>query len=121
MGMLAEIGVMHLWNGEKYVGAKSKYQTIEDFVEEAVTNYDILYDLGFTKQEVIDMICPHVITGYMAHRACPCPEDDMWDGDWWEYLSTPGKGRSPVWCFDLDNLKDPATNRFPTKCIGEIK
>jgi len=122
MGKLANAGVMKLWNGNLYVGAKSKYQNIEEFVEDAVSEYDILYDSGFTRLEVIDMIFPHVVTGWMAHRATPCPEDEAWDGDWWEYLTTPGRGRSPVWCFDLDKLKDPATNRFPraVKCEGGL-
>jgi len=109
MSTLAEAGPMKLWNGNLYVGAKAKYPTIEDFVEDAVTEYDILYDSGYSRQEVIDMVHPLVITGYMAHRACACPEDEAWDGDWWEYFSHPGKGRSPVWCFDLDKMKDPAS------------
>jgi len=115
MSSLVEAGIMHLWDGALYVGSKKKYTTIEEFVENAVAEYDILYDAGFEKEEVVNMICRYVITGFMAHRACPCPEDEAWDGDWWEYYHVPARGRSPVWCFDLDKLRDPASGKFPYK------
>lgn len=108
---------MHLWDGEQYVAVKSLFKTAEDFANHAIGEYDILYDSPMSRETILNLTTPKVITGYMIHRVTPCPEDDGFDGDWWEYSPTGGKGYSPVWSLNLDDLKDPATGKIP--CLKE--
>ena len=104
MNKLEQCGVMALWDCDKYVAAKSLYDNGEDFIQDAIRDYDLLYDFNNSEEDAFRQLLPTLKTAYMMHRCTYHPYNDL--NDWWELVEKSGRGRVPVWLIDCDEVKE---------------
>ena len=114
MNKLAKAGVMHFGiDCDMYVAAKSLFETAEEFLSRAVDE-DAGDEFAKSREEAMTLLRPFVKEGYVVYRCTPHPSDADLE-EWWEFTKSSGRGHSPAWYVDMEEVRTQTNSGHTAK------